>query len=169
MTLTRARNILRRVIYLFLLIASLMLVAAAGRSYVHDVRLSRAATAYGLLELTKVFIGLFAAGLTISFLLRDRRSHPKAPEAASGVPGRRAVRSLDEMRRFPEVIAGTARHPILASLVALLVFAIPIGLRAMGTPGGLEGFGPRDWILVSAAELPIVCLALLVIVRLKGR
>lgn len=165
-------QMLRRAPHYFVIVAAIVCIWVKGTTYVHALRLDTAERAGELLDLAKLVLICAAACLAIYVLVRDRLS--KGVEG--GAEGQKdfgmasfagRLRGLQALSR-----SAFARRPVLASIfssaMVILLASLPIGLLALGRAGGVRAFGVSDWILLGAAEVPLVCVVSVVLIGLKS-
>jgi hypothetical protein len=73
------------------------------------------------------------------------------------------------VHRIRRTIRGAfATNPVLASLPALILIAVPISLAALSV-GGLKELSLQNWVIVGMAELPMIVVALIALLEVTPR
>jgi hypothetical protein len=147
-----------------LLVVALAFIGVKGPIYVHNVRLGLAGTEAGYFGLAWLLAMLAAVVVAVRALLRDRLSQRADSRLTASQLKARPDPFRETLHQLPKNVRGAFTHrPILASVLSLIVLAIPVGLVAMATAGGWQSFGPREWVLVSLAEMPALIVAVFVL------
>lgn len=149
---------LRRSFHCLLLVLLAAAVWIKGKAYIHDMRAGPAVSTESMLQLAYLLVVLALALVILRNMLRGARTDGAAPEGDS---------FFETIRRLQAAARTTfAERPIWASLVlgtlAIVAAVIPISLLAAGREGGMESFGPSEWVIVGLAELPALFVVVVV-------
>lgn len=157
---------MRKISYYVLLVAAIVISVVRGYDYVSRSRAGQAGTQAAASDL--IWICVLAVGffITLRALLQDK---PSQRESSIGIIDRSSPRAT--LRTLPGAVRlAFSRRPVLASLMSLLVVAIPIGMVEMATGDrGLKQFGAEWWLLIAGVETPILLIALLVALSFRSK
>lgn len=159
-----------RLPYYLLLVSAALFILVKGTPYIREVRLGLAGTPAGFLQLFMLLAMVVAAVIAVRMLLGRPSPHrPAGQRQAREAPFNETPHRLHTVIR-----RAIAHRPVLAStlsvILGVVLACIPISLVAMGRVGGVGTFGLREWILVGVAELPIVFVVVIVLIRfMSGR
>ena len=157
---------LRRLLNVLLLLTAIVFVFAMVSSYVQKVRLNIARTHADYVHLVMALVAVVAGVLAIREMLRERRIR-RVKSSSEKTPAMPHEKSFSEtiVSTATAVRAGFARRPWVMTSVSILILAIPLALRSMATRRGWNEFTDIDWIIIGAAEAPMLLVAAVAVFR----
>jgi hypothetical protein len=148
--LARVRQMLRRLLHISLLLASIAFIFVNCFVYFHPSWRGIGGTNAGHIDFLFALCGVAGAAIALREMGRDSRkgriqTNP-GHAAASGSNSLLSAAAALEM--------GLVRRPVLMTVVILLI-AVPMGLWMLATGRTVREFTDLDWLLTGLAEVPI--------------
>jgi hypothetical protein len=147
---------------------AVVFVFVRGKTLISIVDTAKPWTSGDYIEFGTLLAILLAAIVAINALRRDRSAR-----RLGGLPvDKGLVRGAsfrDTLRQLPEIVRKAFdRHPVLSSLLSLVLAFIPAGLVAMGRRDGLHAFEPHDWMLAGVMEIPMTIVVAMVLASFRS-
>jgi len=170
MKLTTAKRILRLVLYYSALAVFISVIWIRVATLVRWIQIDHVRTTAENLALLQAPIFLYMAWLVLVFIRREHHAHRSnqaqtcSTEEAAPLNQWQKVSVAADL--WPQAFK---RRPLLATVMALFMFAIPLAIAGLAFGFHWESWAESNWVIAGLSEAPMLTLAAVALYKYAKR